>query len=186
MPGAVKWLLILVAIPAAFAAVLFVAARVVEWNDGRKEASAAEVARTNAARDRADEAYCIDSWKTSSEQRCRDLLERKRKAALALPDGCDEGARARREKWLDTPNKLRDDMASPTDLGFRSGGPCAYVLISRGINCDEVTVRGVEGDSPYAAQARDLGFLNYACEPISGDQRVEYRLRDIAKAQLRE
>lgn len=90
---------------------------------------------------------------------------------------CDASGVKSREDWIDAPNRLREDMATPTGLGFRIDGPCADILRDRQLDCAKDAIAGV--DSPYLREALTYGFTTYQCELVGSNERVNYPLRDI-------
>jgi hypothetical protein len=79
---------------------------------------------------------------------------------------CDKAGPRLREEWINAPNKLRDDMASPAKLGFSAEGQCLEKIRERQLSCEDNSVIG--NDSPYLREALERGFTMYVCETVGG------------------
>lgn len=95
---------------------------------------------------------------------------------------CNPQEKAARERWLVTGNADAHG-ASARDEGFRLEGACSEMLLSRGLSCDEETVRTVDGASPWLSDAARLGVTTFICEVVpggeAGGKRVPYPIATL-------
>jgi len=161
---------------AAILAFGFAAVKIKSCREDREREAGEAQQRANAEKAK----RCADSWATSGDPESAAFRKQQQRAAVEAPVTCDEIGPRKRREWLDAPNRLRRDRATPRALGFADDGDrCVVRIVTRALDCSESAVRSVLGDDPFLREAKGIGFQSLLCESTNG--RTPYRLADMVK-----